>query len=79
MPFGIQPIHLLIVGIVALVVFGPSKLPELGRGLGRSITEFRKGAREMTEGFTDEVTKPVEEAVAAISSAGAMLPVSIVR
>ena len=71
MPFGIQPIHLLIVGIVALVVFGPSKLPELGRGLGRSLTEFRKGAREMTEGFTDEFAKPSDEPRPAVTVAGA--------
>jgi len=58
---GIQPIHILIVAIVALIIFGPSKLPELGRGLGKSLTEFRKGAREMTEGFNEEVSKPVDE------------------
>jgi sec-independent protein translocase protein TatA len=56
MPFGIQPMHLLVIGIVALVLFGPSRLPELGRGLGRAMTEFRKGAQAMTEGFREEVT-----------------------
>ena len=57
MPFGIQPIHLIIIVVVALIIFGPQKLPEIGRGLGRSLNEFRKGAREMTEGFRDEVVK----------------------
>ena len=55
MPFGIQPLHLVIVVIIALIIFGPQKLPEIGRGLGKSINEFRKGAKEMTEGFRDEV------------------------
>lgn len=59
MPFGIQPIHLLVIGVVALIIFGPSRLPELGRGLGRAITEFRKGAQEMTEGFREEVTQSI--------------------
>jgi sec-independent protein translocase protein TatA len=37
MPFGIQPMHLLMIGIVALIIFGPSRLPELGRGLGPGL------------------------------------------
>jgi sec-independent protein translocase protein TatA len=57
MPFGIQPMHLLMIGIVALIIFGPSRLPELGRGLGRAMTEFRKGAQAMTDGFREEVTQ----------------------
>ncbi len=57
MPFGIQPIHIVIILIVALLLFGPSRLPELGRSLGKGLNEFRRGAREMTQGFTEEVTK----------------------
>ena len=57
MPFGIQPIHILIILIVALLIFGPSRLPELGRSLGKSLNEFRRGTREMTEGFREEVTR----------------------
>ncbi len=37
-----QPMHMLIVLVIALVVFGPGKLPELGAGLGKSIREFKK-------------------------------------
>ncbi len=55
LPFGIQPLHLVIVIIIALLIFGPQRLPEIGRGLGKSINEFRKGAKEMTDGFRDEV------------------------
>ncbi len=62
MPFGIQPIHLIIVAIVALIIFGPSRLPEIGRGLGRAMNEFRRGTREMGESFREEVKRPdVEE------------------
>ena len=60
MPFGLQPIHLIAVLVVALLIFGPSKLPELGRSVGRSITEFRKGAKEMSGGFLEEINQPVE-------------------
>ncbi len=62
MPFGLQPIHLLVIAIVALLIFGPRRLPEVGRGIGKAISEFRKGAQEMTESFKEEVAKPDDPA-----------------
>ncbi|MGD0612937.1 MAG: twin-arginine translocase TatA/TatE family subunit [Anaerolineales bacterium] len=56
--FGIQPIHIVIIVLVALLIFGPKRLPEIGRGIGRAINEFRQGTREMTAGFQEEVGKP---------------------
>ncbi len=53
MPFGIQPIHIVIVVIVALIIFGPRRLPEVGRWIGRSITEFQKGSQEMTSALRE--------------------------
>ena len=53
---------ILIILAIALIVFGPARLPELGSGLGKAIREFRKGASEMTENLKDEVTKPPESA-----------------
>jgi TatA/E family protein of Tat protein translocase len=41
----LQPRHLLIILIVALVFFGPKKLPELGNALGRTFKEFKVGIR----------------------------------
>ena len=61
MPFGLQPIHIVVLVVVALIIFGPSKLPEMGRSLGKAITEFRRGTQEMAEGFKEEVIKPVKE------------------
>jgi sec-independent protein translocase protein TatA len=61
MPFGLQPIHLAVIVLVALVIFGPKRLPQLGRWIGRTFTEFRKGAHEMTEGFKEETTKSASE------------------
>ena len=57
LPFGIQPIHIIIILIVALLIFGPSRLPDLGRSLGKALNEFRQGTREMTETFKDELSK----------------------
>ena len=41
-----QPTHLLIVLAVALLLFGPKKLPELGKGIGESIRGFRAAMKE---------------------------------
>jgi sec-independent protein translocase protein TatA len=42
MPFGIGPAELLVLLLVALLVFGPKRLPELGRSLGRGMREFKE-------------------------------------
>ena len=46
---NISPIHLVIVLIIALIVIGPGKLPEVGAALGKSIKEFRKAASDITD------------------------------
>ncbi len=45
----LSPIHLIIILIIALIVIGPGKLPEVGAALGKSIKEFRKAASDITE------------------------------
>ena len=42
----LQPTHLIVVLIIALLVFGPSKLPELGKGFGEAIKGFKSGLRD---------------------------------
>lgn len=42
----VQPTHLLFILIVALIFFGPRRLPEMGRSLGRSIVSFRSGLND---------------------------------
>jgi sec-independent protein translocase protein TatA len=44
-----QPMHLIIVLGIALLFFGPKKLPELGKGLGEAIRGFKKGMNEIHE------------------------------
>jgi sec-independent protein translocase protein TatA len=41
-----QPLHLMVIFLIALVVFGPKKLPELGKGLGEAIRGFKKALEE---------------------------------
>jgi sec-independent protein translocase protein TatA len=56
MPFGLRPFHLVVIVLVALIVFGPKRLPQIGRWLGKTFSEFRKGARDMADGFKQEST-----------------------
>jgi sec-independent protein translocase protein TatA len=58
-----QPSHLLIILVVALFIFGPKKLPELGQGLGKGIRSFRdsmKAASEEPEKTETPSNKPIE-------------------
>jgi sec-independent protein translocase protein TatA len=41
MPFGIGPLELIIVLVIALVIFGPKRLPDLGKSLGTGMREFK--------------------------------------
>lgn len=41
-----QPMHLLVIAVVALFMFGPSKLPELGKTLGKTLRELREGIND---------------------------------
>ncbi len=47
--------EIVIIFIVALVIFGPRKLPELGRSLGRGLSEFKKASNELKRTWEDEV------------------------
>ena len=46
--FGLHMPELIIILVVALLIFGPKKLPEMGSAIGRSIKEFRKGVNEIS-------------------------------
>ncbi len=41
-----QPMHLLVIFFIALLVFGPKKLPELGKGIGEGIRALKEGMKE---------------------------------
>ena len=47
--------EMLVIFIVALLVFGPKKLPELGKSLGKGIREFRKATDELKSTWADQV------------------------
>jgi sec-independent protein translocase protein TatA len=47
--------ELIIIFVVALVIFGPKKLPELGRSLGRSLSEFKRASNELKQTLEEEI------------------------
>jgi sec-independent protein translocase protein TatA len=55
-----QPMHLLIIFFIALLVFGPKKLPELGKGLGDGIRALKEGMKDHdTKAESKPDSKPV--------------------
>jgi TatA/E family protein of Tat protein translocase len=47
--------EMLVILVVALIIFGPRKLPELGRSLGRSINEFKRASNELRSTLDEEI------------------------
>ncbi|GMK42366.1 hypothetical protein PCCS19_54250 [Paenibacillus sp. CCS19] len=54
---GIGPTGFILLVVIALLLFGPNKLPELGRAFGRTLREFKAGAREVMSDNEDQKSK----------------------
>lgn len=60
--------ELIVIFAIALVVFGPRKLPELGRSLGKAIAEFKRATNELQRTLDQEIS--AEEDTKALSTTG---------
>jgi TatA/E family protein of Tat protein translocase len=52
-PIGMP--ELIVIMVIALIIFGPRKLPELGRSLGRSLNEFKRASNELKHTLDEEI------------------------
>lgn len=52
---------LILILVLALIIFGPKKLPEIGRAVGQTLKEFKKSAHELTSEATDDVKNEIKE------------------
>jgi len=60
-PIGMP--EMVVIAVIALIIFGPRKLPELGKSLGKSIAEFKRASNELKNTLEDEIrTEEVQEA-----------------
>ena len=50
----LRPTHIIFILVIVLIIFGPGKLPELGKGLGKGIREFKDAMRGGMEGTSDK-------------------------
>ncbi|MCC7042308.1 MAG: twin-arginine translocase TatA/TatE family subunit [Acidobacteria bacterium] len=69
---GLGTPELIIIFVVALIVFGPRKLPELGRSLGKSLSEFKRASNELRSTLDEEIRMEDRRAAAAASQAPAV-------
>jgi sec-independent protein translocase protein TatA len=60
MPFNVGPMELIVVLVIALVVLGPKKLPEVGKSLGKGMREFKESISGMANNDEDEDVKRIK-------------------
>lgn len=74
--FNIGPAEMIVILLIALIVFGPKRLPEIGRTVGKSLREFRRASQDLRDEFEsslqDEADTPAAEP--AKGAGGANLP-----
>ena len=78
---AVSPIHLIIVLVIALLILGPGKLPEVGAALGKSIREFKKATTEMQDvtSISAPVVSPSSSVVPGAATVAPAAPVVDVK
>jgi sec-independent protein translocase protein TatA len=66
--------ELIIIFVIALIIFGPRKLPELGRSLGKSINEFKRASNELKSTLEEEIRLEEQRSTLEASKTAAAAP-----
>ncbi len=72
--FDIGPLELLLIFIVVLIVWGPNRLPEIARTLGKTVRAFRRAASDLTATVNREISLEEQKESAKASPAGSNNP-----
>jgi sec-independent protein translocase protein TatA len=67
MPLGLTPLHLVIILVIALIIMGPGKLPEVGSALGKSIREFRTASSDAPDAARVESSEKAPASVPGVA------------
>lgn len=59
--FGIGPMELMVILVLALIVFGPNRLPEIARQIGKAVSEFRRTSEQVTSAVMREMNAAADE------------------
>jgi sec-independent protein translocase protein TatA len=58
--FSIGPMEIIIIFLIVLVIFGPKRLPEMGKSIGKAIREFKNAGREIERDITEALESEPE-------------------
>ncbi len=71
--FGVGPAELLLIAVIALIVFGPGKLPEIGAALGKAVGDFRRATRDLTSDLQESIDEVKDTVGGAVNDTQAEL------